>query len=85
MKFARITSYNVCYTKLLRTEDKKFASPEAAGAYGRRTKRYYDAIRLNQPDRVPVVLNVGGYAAQYAGVPHRDFFYDYEKVGQAMA
>jgi len=66
------------------TEDKKFASPEAAGAYGRRTKRYYDAIRLNQPDRVPVVLNVGGYAAQYAGVPHRDFFYDYEKVGQAM-
>jgi hypothetical protein len=34
---------------------------------------------------VPVILNVGGYVAQYAGLPHRDFFYDYEKAGGAMA
>ncbi len=69
----------------LSTENKKFASPEAAAAYARRAGRYYDVIRLRQPDRVPVVLNVGGYVAQYAGVPHRDFFYNYEKVGEAMA
>lgn len=67
------------------TENKRFASPEAARAYGRRTWRYYEIIKLRQPDRVPVALNVGGYVAQYAGVSHRDFFYDFKKVGKAMA
>lgn len=69
----------------LSIEDKEFASREAALAYERRTRRYYEIIKLQQPDRVPVVLNVGGYAAQYAGVPHRDFFYDYENAGKALA
>ena len=73
------------FAEWLSTEDKKFASPETAAVYARRAKRYYDVIRLKQPDRVPVFLAVGGYVAQYAGLPHRDFFYDYEKVGEAMS
>jgi hypothetical protein len=67
------------------TEDKEFTSPEAAQTYDRRTKRYFDIIRLRQPDRVPVSLNVGGYVAQYTGLSHRTFFYDYETADKAMA
>jgi hypothetical protein len=67
------------------TEGKNFASPDAAAAYGRRTRRFWDIIRLRQPDRVPVLLAAGGYVAQYAGLPHRDGFYDYDKIGGGMA
>jgi uroporphyrinogen-III decarboxylase len=73
------------FAEWMSTEDKEFASPEAALAYERRTRRYCEAVRLKEPDRVPVVLNVGGYVGQYTGTPHRAFFYDYEKAGAAMA
>jgi hypothetical protein len=65
-------------------DNKDFAVPEAAGAYQRRTKRYYDIIRLKQPDRIPRFFNAGGFVAQYAGITHGDFFYDYEKSLRAV-
>ncbi len=67
------------------TENKQFASPDIAAAFARRAKRYYDVIHLQVPDRVPVVLNVGGYIAQYTGMSHKDFFYDYEKTAEGVA
>lgn len=66
------------------TDNKEFAVPEAARAYQRRTKRYYDIIKLNQPDRIPRFFIAGGFVAQHAGITHGDFFYDYEKSVRAI-
>ena len=66
------------------TDNKEFATTEAARTYQRRTKRYYDIIKLDQPDRVPCVFNAGGFIAHYAGVTHADFFYDYDKSSRAI-
>ena len=33
-----------------------------------REKRVMDAIALGKPDRVPIVLLWGGFAARYAGI-----------------
>lgn len=68
----------------LSTDNKQFVTPDAAQAFERRAKRYYEVIKLKQPDRVPCFLNVGGFVAQYAGASYRDFFYDYEKTARAF-
>jgi uroporphyrinogen-III decarboxylase len=68
----------------LSTDNKKFATSEAAQAFSQRTKRYYKVIKLQQPDRVPCFLNAGGFVAKYAGASYSDFFYDYEKVSWAF-
>jgi uroporphyrinogen-III decarboxylase len=68
----------------LSTDNKEFASSEAAQVFSRRAKRYYETIRLQQPDRVPCFLNAGGFVAKYSGASYSDFFYDYEKVSKAF-
>lgn len=65
-------------------DNKEFAVPEAAQVYQRRTKRYYDIIKLKQPDRIPRFFNAGGFVAQHAGITHGDFFYNYEKSVRAI-
>jgi len=62
------------------TENKAFASEEAARTYARRTRRYYDIIKLQQPDRVPCHFTAGGFMPRYAGMTCGDFFYDYGKT-----
>jgi hypothetical protein len=41
-----------------------------------REQRITDAIHLKMPDRVPVVCDLGYFAAKYAGVPCSAFYYD---------
>jgi hypothetical protein len=41
-----------------------------------RDKRVRDAIALREPDRVPVVLGEGVFAAKYAGLPLSSMYYD---------
>jgi len=66
------------------TEDKEFETKEAAEAYRERAQRFYDVIRLKQPDHVPVTLTSGGVVAEHAGMTHGDFFYDYDKAVGAI-
>lgn len=68
----------------LSTEDKKFATPEAAERYQQRVQRFIDIIKLKQPDRIPSVLRVAGFVAEYAGVTHGEMFYDYDKAIEAL-
>jgi len=63
--------------------DVKFASAEAEKLYKERTTRFIKAIKLEEPDRVPVLLPSGLFPAQYAGMTLRDVMYDYEKMKQA--
>ncbi|MFC1900020.1 uroporphyrinogen decarboxylase family protein [Chloroflexota bacterium] len=41
-----------------------------------REKRVLDAMQLKEPDRVPVTINAGGFAAKYAGIPLSSMYYD---------
>ena len=44
-----------------------------------RERRVLEAIRLNKPDRVPVIPLFGAFASAYAGISRRDELYDLGK------
>jgi len=48
-----------------------------------REQRIKDAIALREPDRVPVTLNAGAFAARAAGLPASAAFYDLNAYRQA--
>ena len=47
--------------------------------YKEREHRVLEAIRLHQPDRVPVIPLFGAFASAYAGISRRDELYDLGK------
>ncbi|OGO31662.1 MAG: hypothetical protein A2Z29_02065, partial [Chloroflexi bacterium RBG_16_56_11] len=61
----------------------KFVSPEAEKLYKERVTRFIKAIKMEEPDRVPVILPIGFYPASYAGVSFHDIMYDYGKMRDA--
>ncbi len=64
----------------LSPSDVDFKSPEAERIYRDRANRIYDAMRLREPDRVPVSLPIGNFPAYYAGKTLKDVMYDYEEL-----
>ena len=62
----------------------KFASPDAAKAYQERTTRLARAFNLQEPDRVPVFLPAGFFAASYAGTNLKTVMYDYAEMKRAF-
>lgn len=52
-------------------------------AYKRRAERFRDAIRLQEPDRVPAVTAGGLLAADFADLSFEEAMYDPEKLGEA--
>ncbi len=58
----------------------EFVSPEAEQEYKARVARIADALQLKQPDRVPVFLNLGNFAAGYYGYTQQDIMYDVDKA-----
>ena len=63
--------------------DIKFSSPAAGEAYRRRVARFIRAIKLEKPDRVPVMLPVEYYPAYYAGGKLKKVMYDYDELRRA--
>jgi uroporphyrinogen-III decarboxylase len=61
----------------------KFRSKEVEKLYKERTTRFIKAIKLEEPDRVPVLLPSGMFPASYAGYTLREVMYDYEKLKKA--
>ncbi len=61
----------------------KFHSQEAEKLYKDRTTRFIKAIKLEEPDRVPVMLPSGMYPAFYAGYNLKQVMYDYDKLKKA--
>jgi hypothetical protein len=47
-----------------------------AQLFAEREKRLIDAVELREPDRVPVTLGEGVFAARYAGIPVSAMYYD---------
>jgi len=63
--------------------DIKFSSPEAEKLYKERVTRFIKAIKLEKPDRVPVMLPVQYLPAVYAGGNLKKVMYDYDELKRA--
>jgi hypothetical protein len=57
-----------------------FISPEAEKAYQERGRRLIDAYSLREPDRVPVLVNVGSIPAYEYGLDYRTVSNEYDKL-----
>ena len=51
--------------------------------YKEREQRYYDAVSLKEPDRVPLAPGCMFWPALYHGLSFRDAMYDHEKTAEA--
>jgi uroporphyrinogen-III decarboxylase len=61
----------------------KFINPEAEKLHKERTTRFIKAIKLEEPDRVPVLLPTGHFPAYYAGSSFHKVMYDYDELRRA--
>ena len=61
----------------------KFIGSEAEKLYKERVTRFVRAIKLEEPDRVPVMLPVGSYPAYYGGSDFHTIMYDYGALRRA--
>jgi len=61
----------------------KFSNPEAEKAYKERVNRFIKAIKLEEPDRVPVILPAGNIPAYLAGGNLKTAMYDYDMLRHA--
>jgi len=61
----------------------KFDSREAERLYKERTTRFIKAIKLENPDRVPVITPVQYYPAVYAGSSMKKVMNDYDELKRA--
>jgi len=71
------------FKRWLSPPDVKFVSPEAEKTYKERVTRIIKAIKVEEPDRVPVQIPSGSFAAYYAGITLRTAMYDYEEMRRA--
>ena len=68
------------FRRWLEPTDVKFSSPEADKAYRARATRFIKAIKLEEPDRVPVQIPAGSFPAYYAGMTLQTIMYDYDAL-----
>jgi hypothetical protein len=61
----------------------KFVSQEAETLYRQRVTRFIKAIKLEEPDRVPVMLPVGNFPAYYAGSDLHTIMYNSAELRRA--
>ena len=67
------------FNRWLNPPDIKFVNKEAEQLYKARVTRFIKAIKLEEPDRVPVMLPTGNYPAYWAGSSFHELMYDYQK------
>ena len=71
------------FRRWLSPPDVTFSSSEAEKGYKARVTRFIKAIKLEEPDRVPVMLPAGFYPAYYAGGTLKTVMYDYDELKRA--
>jgi len=62
--------------------DIEFDSKEAEKTYKANVQRFISAIKLQEPDRVPVMTPAGFFPASYAGSSLKKCMYDYDELGR---
>jgi uroporphyrinogen-III decarboxylase len=71
------------FQKWLDAPGVRFNDAAARAAYRARVERFIKAIKLEEPDRVPVLLPAGYLPATYSGGTFKDSMYDYGKLRDA--
>jgi uroporphyrinogen-III decarboxylase len=71
------------FKQWLSPSDVEFSSPEAEKAYKERVTRFIKAIKLEEPDRVPVMTPAGFLPAYHAGGTLKTAMYDYDELKRA--
>jgi uroporphyrinogen-III decarboxylase len=71
------------FKRWLNPPDVKFVSKEAEKLYKERTTRFIKAIKLEKPDRVPVITPVQYFPAVYAGTNMKKVMNDYDELKRA--
>ncbi len=71
------------FERWLSTEGKEFNSPEAQQKYRDIVTRFIKVIKLEEPDRVPVMLPTGTTPIYMAGMTYKEAMYDSEKLVKA--
>jgi hypothetical protein len=71
------------YLRKLRQEIEKKHGKTVEELHEEREKRVNDAIELRVPDRVPVTIQTGVFAARYAGIPVSSMYYDHDAYRKA--
>jgi uroporphyrinogen-III decarboxylase len=71
------------FIKWLEAPGIEFVSEEAGNKYRERVTRFIKVIKLEEPDRVPVILPAGYLPASYAGYSLGQVMYDYDKLAEA--
>jgi hypothetical protein len=67
------------FKRWLNPPDVKFVSKKAEKLYKQRLTRFIKAIKLEESDRVPVILPSGNLPIYWAGSTFREIMYDYKK------
>jgi hypothetical protein len=68
------------FNRWLEAPGVKFVSAEAERLHKQRVTRFIKAIKMEEPDRVPVVLPVGSFPAYHAGSTFYKIMYDYSEL-----
>ena len=71
------------FKRWLSPPDVEFSSPEVEKAYKEMVTRFIKVIKLEEPDRVPVMLPAGFFPAYYAGGTLKAAMYDYDELKRA--
>jgi len=71
------------FDRWLSPKDAKFVSEEAEKLYKQRVTRFVKAIKMEEPDRVPVWLPVGTVPAYHGGSDFYTIMHDYKVMRQA--
>ena len=73
----------VRFRKWLDAPGVQFKDDAARARYREKVTRYIRAIKLEEPDRVPVNLPAGYLPASWAGYTFGQVMYDYDKLADA--
>ena len=68
------------FKRWLSPQDIEFSSPEAELGYKERVTRLVKAIKLEEPDRVPVSIPAGFFPAYYNGGSLKTVMHDYDEL-----
>jgi uroporphyrinogen-III decarboxylase len=73
----------VRFKRWLSPPEVKFPDSETEKAYKERVTRFITAIKLKEPDRVPVILPTGSFPLYYSGITLQTAMYNYRELRRA--
>ena len=71
------------FEQWLNPKEVQFTNEQAKKKYQERVNRFIKVIKLEKPDRVPVILPAGSFPLHYSGMTLKEAMHDNEGLVQA--